>query len=80
MAPRGLTYLVLDAIKARPSANLAWIRRPQGHPRALSPTWQVLAFFVTGPYLILRLPAGPLRAIVRNVLRPIHKPLGAILG
>ena len=42
-------------------------------------TVKVIALFVTGPYVILRLPEGPLRAIVREGLRPIHKPLAAFL-
>ena len=40
---------------------------------------KVLMLFVTGPYLLLKLPEGPLRAIVREGLRPIHKPLAALL-
>ena len=40
---------------------------------------KVLALFLTGPHLINKLPEGPVRAIVRNTLKPIHKPLAAIL-
>ena len=36
--------------------------------------------FVTGPHLLLRLPEGPMRAIVREGLRPLHKPLAAVLS
>lgn len=39
---------------------------------------KVLAFFVTGPYLLHKLPERS-RRIVRSGLRPIHKPLAAIL-
>lgn len=39
---------------------------------------KVLMLFITGPYLILRLPDGPIRTIVRQGLRPIHKPLAAL--
>ena len=40
---------------------------------------KILTLFATGPYLLLKLPEGPARAIVREGLRPIHKPLAALL-
>ena len=42
-------------------------------------TIKVLALVFTGPFFILKLPEGKIRAIVKKGLRPIHKPLAAIL-
>ena len=39
---------------------------------------KILMLFATGPYLILKLPEGPIRAIVRQGLRPMHKALGVL--
>ena len=80
-----VTWLVLDSIKARVASAVATAGARSPHAAALTrpvaaarARHQVLALFVTGPHLILKLPEGPARAVVRKGLRPIHKPLAVL--
>ena len=40
---------------------------------------KVFALWVTGPYLLLRLPRGRPRKVVRFLSKVVHKPLQAIM-
>ena len=40
---------------------------------------KVLALFLTGPHILLRLPEGRMRAIVRAGSKGAHKPLAALM-
>ena len=41
---------------------------------------KVLALFVTGPYVLMRLPEGRMRAIVRACSKGFHKVMAAVVG